>query len=353
MKPFVLILFATTLAHADLTPPSIVGAEAQRISLPFEASRIVSQPTDAGEEILTDSLLATQRGAIAAGDLDGDGRIDLVKSWPSPLAGAKQINVYLGGNSGQPQQLSAGSSNAIYARGMVLADANSDGNLDIISHTNTQTSVLLGRGDGTFSKALLSGAASPTTEQILSGDFNSDGRLDLILISTSRQSDLARTTVTLELGRGNGTFVPIQVVKVPTRLSAATLLRSDPKNLVGVVIAGGRASHMGKTGIFVLDIENSTLGKPILIYEGELPTAVTTIANGRGVDDILALTNEKILKIEVTAGMYSTFLQPLPKIDYRSTRADMLVGTFGKNGTTYLALLEQSGSSTIRVFELK
>ena len=85
----------------------------------------------------------------------------------------------------------------------VIGDLNGDGIPDIaITRGNYNgVSTLLGNGDGTFQAAVLSsGKASPSF--MAAGDFNGDGKLDLVLMST-RHPHLGPQIL---LGKGDGTF---------------------------------------------------------------------------------------------------------------------------------------------------
>ena len=73
---------------------------------------------------------------------------------------------------------------------IVSGDFNSDGRLDLATD-NASLSVLLGNADGTFQAALTTGPAGCS---LAVGDFNDDGKLDLA------------TAGGVRLGNGNGTF---------------------------------------------------------------------------------------------------------------------------------------------------
>src|SRR5262249_56974188 len=91
-------------------------------------------------------------------------------------------------------------------------DFNGDGRLDLAT-TNTTfdaVAVSLGLGDGTFQPPVLF-ASNANPRGIATGDFNGDGRLDLAT-SSSRTND-----VMILLGLGDGTFQPGQTFKIHTR----------------------------------------------------------------------------------------------------------------------------------------
>jgi hypothetical protein len=103
------------------------------------------------------------------------------------------------------------SSPANYAVGsspgqVVTGDFNGDGKQDMaVLNTGDQTiSILLGNGDGTF-QAAKSQATGSTATGLAAGDFNGDGKLDLVLANGSAN------TVSVMLGNGDGTFqAPVQ-----------------------------------------------------------------------------------------------------------------------------------------------
>jgi hypothetical protein len=159
--------------------------------------------------------------AIAVGDFNGDGNLDLaVSSYYSAV-----VSILLGNGDGtfQPQvQYSCVST----CNDVIAGDFNGDGKLDLAvdSYDGDEVVVLLGNGDGTFQAAV--GTATPIRPAYLvAGDFNGDGKLDVA--TTIEFSD----TVAVLLGNGDGTFKPaVQYVTGYEPAGIATAdLRGDGK----------------------------------------------------------------------------------------------------------------------------
>jgi hypothetical protein len=114
---------------------------------------------------------------VAVGDMNGDGKPDLVVANECASSGCANgsVSVLLGNGDGTFQTALATSTPELGGvQSLAVADFNGDGRLDVASGAGNV--LLLGNGDGTFQTPYTLGASGPG---IAVGDFNLDGRPDL------------------------------------------------------------------------------------------------------------------------------------------------------------------------------
>ena len=141
-----------------------------------------------------------------AGDFNNDGKLDLAITY----ADGGVISIVLGNGDGTfktPVNYAGG----INPYGIVVADFNGDGNLDVaVTNSNdaivNTVSVFLGNGDGTL-KPYVQFDVGTEPGQIVTGDLDGDGKLDLIVLNTPYDN----SSLSVLFGNGDGTFEP-QVV---------------------------------------------------------------------------------------------------------------------------------------------
>jgi hypothetical protein len=140
-------------------------------------------------------------GAIATGDFNEDGKMDLVTGQSTG------IDLHRGTGTGDLlPPVSFTTQKPPFD--IIAKDFNKDGHLDIAACTeydNEGMSVWLGNGNGTFQSAQnYDGAYSPDLRNesgITSGDVDNDGDLDIMV------GNAASNDVSVYLNKGNGTFI--------------------------------------------------------------------------------------------------------------------------------------------------
>jgi hypothetical protein len=89
---------------------------------------------------------------LALGDLNGDGRLDLaVANYGDPLLGDGTISVFLGDGDGTFSAATPYPTGAAGPQAVAIGDLNGDGRLDLaVAHATNRISVLLGNVGGGF-----------------------------------------------------------------------------------------------------------------------------------------------------------------------------------------------------------
>jgi hypothetical protein len=145
------------------------------------------------------TLVSSVPAQVAVGDVNGDGKPDIVMTSP----GLSCVSVLLNkgnGTFGTAQSYAVGG----VPTAVAVGDVSGDGKLDVVTtNSNGTVSMLLGPGNGTFGAAQNYAIGGPANSVVL-GDFNHDGHLD-IATTGSKEMDLL-------LNNGSGTFAAYQKI---------------------------------------------------------------------------------------------------------------------------------------------
>ena len=138
-------------------------------------------------------------GGIVTGDFNGDGNLDLALTGVVPDGGG--VSILLGDGSGN---FTVGPSLPLPGgtQDLVVGDFNGDGNLDL-AVSGQQVSTLLGDGTGNFTVAF-SENQQHAPSGLAVGDFNGDGKLDLVVGNESGPAEAVPGSVSIFVGDGDG-----------------------------------------------------------------------------------------------------------------------------------------------------
>ena len=149
-------------------------------------------------------LLAGERNAAAWGDYDRDGDLDLA------IAGGSIARIYRNDGSGVFTDIGAALMQGLSNVALAWGDYDNDGRLDLVLsgylNGGRYTMLYHNNGNGTFSSVSGTGLAGVDEAAFAWGDYDNDGRLDLLV-----SGGVGPSTFFTEVyhNNGKGTFTPI------------------------------------------------------------------------------------------------------------------------------------------------
>jgi len=286
--------------------------------------------------------------SIAVGDFNGDGRLDLAVA----NFGGPSVSILLGNGSGgfgAPTEIAL--TGQLNPNAVVVGDFNGDGNADLAvamsygfsNITPGHVAVLLGNGTGGFA-APASFAVGGSPNSLAIGDFNGDGKADLVVANS------LVGTVSVLLGDGAGAFTAAPDLIVDGRLNAIAVgdFNGDGKPDLALtvntpvtndahiaILAGTGTGTFGPATVFVLDSQGAALtGLTLADFNGD--GRLDLAASDQGIGRAFVLLGDG-------AGSFGTthYVVALP-----GAPAALAAGHFNGDGKPDLVAASVSGNNT-------
>jgi hypothetical protein len=274
------------------------------------------------------------------GDFNRDGKLDILTIVDSTnpdfsgLVGGYALLLGNGDGTFEVQGSMPG-----FIESWAVGDFNGDGKLDLFLdvHQYQQPGVfvtMLGNDDGTFQNPITATSFTQDASEILMGDFNGDGKLDVALDSSLGNGHGPSFTVLL--GNGDGTFQQMQTVAL------------NEETLCGMV---GDFNRDGKLDL--LACSNNNVGIAVLLGNGDgtfqIPTSLTPLTfgpidvevadvNGDGKLDLVAVQDASAGSIAVLLGNGDGTFQPALTYPAGVNPTQAIIGDFNADGKLDLAL---------------
>jgi hypothetical protein len=298
--------------------------------------------------------IGAQLGAIQVADVNGDGKPDVI-GIAAPQAG--QVFVCLGNGDGT---FRSGTSYTVFASNTIsqltVGDFNGDGKADIaatgyVANANGLIGVLPGKGDGTFGTAIVSGGVN-SSAGLSAGDFNGDGKLDLVVSGTDFSNFTEQTYVLI--GNGDGTFqTPNSVAPGNGTVSVVDLNKDGKLDLIiwagpfiEIFLGNGNGTFTEKA-----TYPNSTLNFAFQVgvadFNGDGKLDMTdgyTVIFGKG-DGTFQDVTASLINI---SGVAQSALGTVVSGDFNGDgKSDLAIGSSGANQSVYILLGDGTGKYSV------
>lgn len=271
---------------------------------------------------------------MVLGDLNGDGQLDLALAHHDSYA---VMFLFGDGNGGfalaphSPVIMKEGQQP--HTHGLNAGDLNGDGKLDLVSVNSgdNDLSVAFADGNGGFTRAASPFAVEPSPYPGALGDLNGDGHLDIISTSVARrtpQQGASTGALTVLFGDGRGDFrggpVPLRTT-APGFVAVADVNGDGRPDLV--------ATHLERSELTILTGDGKggfkeTTGSPFDLGHAAWHLAVADV-NGDGKADVAAAAGDGV---RVMLGDGRGSFQPAPDSPFATGKGAWQLAVGDVNG---------------------
>jgi hypothetical protein len=299
--------------------------------------------------------------SIATADFNQDGKLDIVVTIYNPPTA--RMLVFLGNGDGSFQAPLSSPSPCCFSK-ITVADFNGDGKPDVAVLLSNQEGVApvqlliyLGTGDGTFAAPLASSVGAYPAALVV-GDFNGDGKPDLVIADRGQLQFgvFTGSGLSILLGNGDGTFsVPISIPvgadnPHPIGLVAADWNRDGLLDLA-VTLPGQLLVLLGRgDGTFQVSTAHSVLAT-------NFDKPVVADLNGDGIPDLIGAGPRWLLgngdgtfgpEVTFSGGLAGLYLGAIIAADFNQDGRTDLAGGVTLGVAVLLNISQAASSTTVR-----
>lgn len=277
--------------------------------------------------------------SIAATDLRNNGILDLLVT--NDLSNVLQVLLGNGdGTFGTPISYPTPD----YPATVAVADFNGDHKLDLITIDETGfcpcISVLLGNGDGTFQEPPINTMPPDAAVGIGLGDFNRDGKLDLVTIGQFGSS----AELGVLLGNGDGTFTPGESYTIGSDPQSVAVADFNNDHILDLAVADALAGSID----ILLGNGDGTFRQGVVIPTLAFPGAIQKADfNGDGKVDLVIVTGLNSTIVSVYFGNGDGTFQPARNFPVAGEAATLATGDFNGDHQTDIVDANYNGNSVI------
>jgi uncharacterized protein (TIGR03437 family) len=316
--------------------------------------------------ILQQIVGSASSAALAAGDFNGDGKLDIATAIHG--ANSNQVAVLLGNGNGTFRAPLLTNTNTSPPM-IVITDQNDDGIPDLLLADCcglSEASLLLGNGDGTFQPEWQF-PSGPNPRAIASADFSGAGYLDAAVIGQVQQPDRGTLVILFNPGPQPLTTTAHATVVSAANPKATAVAPESLATAFGADLANKKAggtplplpTSFGGTSVSIQDSSGATSLAPLLYViptqvNFEVPpglasgAATVTITSGDGTQSV---ANVQIAA--VAPGLFEADSSALAAgyvVLYHADNTQTVEQLYTVNGSTIVASPVSLGSTTDHAF---
>lgn len=273
----------------------------------------------------------------ALADFDHDGKLDLAVLFTDP----KELRVFRGLGDGSFTQIGThpiGATVPELPNRIRVGHLNGDNHLDLVVLLfGGPVAVLLGDGTGGFGAGTEQTAGAGNAFAIELGDWNHDGKLDLL------SADVYTQTLSLQLGAGDGTFGSAMSAAIPGFPNGIAAGDANGDGHLDAVTANGPAKTVflvlgdGATGLAVLP--------PIPVPANARQVAFGHVDHDDRLDLAIGFSFDD--QVSIGYGSHSGTFGPNPDVKTAPSARAIATGDFDGNGLLDLAVLDEAGGNVL------